>query len=497
MKPDTSKLDSMKHGKIGNKGKSFVWWQWRIIIVTMAGYALYYLLRKNFALAMPGLMADYGITKVQLGIFLTLNGIVYGLSRFVNGILTDRGSARVIMCTGLLLSAIVNLLFACSDHFAGYVVEFASRHGMTLTVTSMMVLFMGILWVINGYLQGMGVPPCTKTMTQWIHPDELATKMSVWNMSHSIGAGLVFALCGWFIMPHLGIDVSGSADKVAAIAANIGADISDPKVLEFARHFCAWRWCFIIPAAICLVGVVWLFFSLKDSPSDAGFEEISGRKAVVRTPEESAEYKAFIRKKVFGNRVIWTLALTNFFVYVIRFAALDWGPVLLMESKGLTLATATTLCFVFEIIGGNIGMLFWGWLTDRFFASKAHHTCVICMAGAALCIALFFFIPASSPWWVMMIPFTLLGFCIYGPQALLGICAANHATNRASATANGILGIFGYASSIISGVGFGYVTQHYGWDSAYLTIFITALLGALTLLTIWTSGANGYEKQQA
>ena len=474
-------------------GRTFRQWQWRMIIMTMIGYALYYLVRKNFALAMPGLTADYGITKVQLGLFLTLNGVVYGLSRFVNGILTDKGSARTIICLGLLLSSVVNILFACSDHFAGYVVEFAAKRGTTLTLTSVMVLFMGLFWVMNGYLQGMGVPPCTKTMTQWVHPDELATKMSVWNMSHSIGAGLAFALCGWFIMPHLGFDVSASAEKVAAIAANIGTEITDPKVLEFAMHFCAWRWCFIIPALICIVGVVWLFLSFKDSPSDVGFEEITGKKAKVTNAEENDEYKAFIRKQVFGNRIIWTLAVANFFVYVIRFAALDWGPVLLGESKGLSLVTATTLCFVFEIIGGNLGMLFWGWVTDKYLASKAHRTCVICMVGAALCIAGFFCVPVTAQWWVMMIPFTLLGFCIYGPQALLGICAANHATNRASATANGILGIFGYASSIISGVGFGYVAQHFGWNAAYMVIFVTAILGALTMMTIWRAKANGYE----
>ena len=77
--------------------------------------------------------------------------------------------------------------------------------------------------------------------------------------------------------------------------------------------------------------------------------------------------------------------------------------------------------------------------------------------------------------------------------SLLGIPAANQATNRAAATANGILGIFGYASTLISGVGFGYVAQHYGWNGAYLTIFIMSVLGAVTLLTMWGAKANGYE----
>ena len=476
--------------------KTFKTWQFRTIVITMVSYALYYFVRKNFSIAMPGLAAEFGISKVSLGLFLTLHGIIYGLSRFVNGFITDRNSARIVLSTGLMLCVLVNILFGVSDTIAGWIVALANNMGTELAFTSVLLYFMGIVWVINGYLQGMGVPPCTKTLTQWIPPKELATKMSIWNMSHSIGAGLVFGLCGWYIMPHMGVDMSANAEAVANIASNLNLDITDPKVLNFAAHYYAWRWCFIIPAIFAMVGAISAFLTWKDSPSDVGLPEIMGeKKAVVRTAEESAEYKAFIRRKVFGNRLIWTLALANFFVYIVRFAALDWGPTLLTESKGLSIAMATTLCIVFEFIGGNIGMVVAGWATDHIFKNKAHHTCVFCMIGAAISIALFWVIPTGSPWWVMILPFTFIGFFIYGPQALLGIAAANQATNRASATANGILGIFGYASTLISGVGFGYVAQHYGWTGAYIVMITMAVLGIFTLLTMWSAKADGYEKE--
>ena len=478
--------------------KTFKYWQLRTIVITMVSYALYYFVRKNFSIAMPGLAAEFGVSKVSLGLFLTLHGIIYGLSRFVNGFITDRNSARIVLSVGLMLCATANILFGFSDTIAGWIVALANNMGTELAFTSVLLYFMGIVWVINGYLQGMGVPPCTKTLTQWIHPKELATKMSVWNMSHSIGAGLVFGLCGWYIMPHMGVDMSANAEAVANIASNLNLEITDPKVLNFAAHYYAWRWCFIIPALFAIVGAIASFVLWKDSPSDVGLPEIMGeKKAVVRTAEESAEYKAFIRRKVFGNRLIWTLALTNFFVYIVRFAALDWGPTLLTESKGLSLAIATTLCIIFEFVGGNIGMVFFGWLTDHLFKNRAHRTCLVCMLGAAASIALFWAIPEGAAWWLQMIPFTFIGFFIYGPQALLGIAAANQATNRASATANGILGIFGYASTLISGVGFGYVAQHYGWNAAYVTILVMALLGAVTLLTMWGAKADGYDEKVA
>ena len=95
----------------------------------------------------------------------------------------------------------------------------------------------------------------------------------------------------------------------------------------------------------------------------------------------------------------------------------------------------------------------------------------------------------------MLFPFMMIGFFIYGPQALLGICAAQHATNRASATANGILGIFGYASTVISGVGFGYVADHYGWNGTYVTVIVAAILTIGVLATIWRAKATGYDEE--
>ena len=89
--------------------KKYRYWEWRTIIVLMVGYALYYFVRKNFSIAIPAIEHELGISKAQLGIFLTLNGIIYGFSRFINGILVDRFSKKNIMSLGLALSAAINL----------------------------------------------------------------------------------------------------------------------------------------------------------------------------------------------------------------------------------------------------------------------------------------------------------------------------------------------------------------------------------------------------
>ena len=56
--------------------KRFKHWQLRTIIVSMIGYAVYYFVRKNFSLAMPGLTAEYGISNTSFGIVIGIAAVV-------------------------------------------------------------------------------------------------------------------------------------------------------------------------------------------------------------------------------------------------------------------------------------------------------------------------------------------------------------------------------------------------------------------------------------
>ena len=198
------------------QNKRFKYWQTRTILATMIGYALFYFVRKNFSLAMPGLEADLGISKTSLGIFLTLNGVIYGFSRFFNGILADRMNARWYMSIGLALCALSNLAFGFGEDISYWIT--GEHDGSQFTNT--MVLFMGVMWVVNGLLQGTGFPPCARLLTHWIPPTELATKMSWWNTSHSIGAGLVVILCG-YVMGTMGMNMTSDSEAVERTLRNL------------------------------------------------------------------------------------------------------------------------------------------------------------------------------------------------------------------------------------------------------------------------------------
>jgi OPA family glycerol-3-phosphate transporter-like MFS transporter/OPA family sugar phosphate sensor protein UhpC-like MFS transporter len=85
------------------------------------------------------------------------------------------------------------------------------------------------------------------------------------------------------------------------------------------------------------------------------------------------------------------------------------------------------------------------------------------------------------------------GFFIYGPQALVGTIAANLGTKRAAATAVGFTGLFGYASTILSGWGLGVLVQSHGWDAGFAGLLAVAVVGVLLFALAWPAKAHGYD----
>jgi phosphoglycerate transporter family protein len=411
------------------RAKSFRYWQWRILLSALVGYALFYFVRKNITAAAPVMFVELGITKKQFGLFLTLHGLVYGISKFANGILGDRVNARWFLPFGLVCCGAINIWFGLSSS----------------------LVLLGALWTINGWFQGMGFPPCARLMTHWFSPREFATKMAIWNSSHSIGAGLVTILCGYL------------------------APIE-------------WRLCFLVPGALVLIGALVLSFTLRDTPESLGFPPVEGTADV---ENDSEPLGATLGRLVFSNPYIWLLSLANFFVYAVRYGILDWGPTFLKESRGIDLSKATYITAAYEL-AGLFGMLYGGWITDRVFGGRAARAGFFYMVGCTVSLVLFWKMPDQSLT-TSAVLLCLAGFFIYGPQSLIGTACAKLATKRAAAAAIGLTSIFGYLSTVVSGYGIGALVDHYkNWDAGFAVFVICSMVGVLLFAVCWPAKADGY-----
>ena len=456
--------------------------QRRMLVTTIIGYTLFYFLRKNLSLAMPGLAQDYGITKSSLGLFLTLHGVVYGLGKFVVGPISDRSRPRRFLMGGLALATVANVIFGFGPVFAALIAGEATGAAFTTAL----VTVLGVAWVVNGLLQASGNPPCLKLLSYWVPPDALATKLAIWNSSHSIGAGLVTVLCGYI----MGLGALG-ADGVG-----IGM----------------WRWCFFAPAIIAAAGLVLLFFTLPGTPEEEGINTggscpvttgNTAAGATDRVPPQAAADGAMrssrptdsntALRRVYLNPVIWLIGLCCFMVYLTRFAILDWGPMLMKEAKGVSLAGAGWTVACFEI-AGILGTLFSGWATDRWAGGRAPRVCLFMMLGAAMCMGAFWLLPADSSVFLYVVALSGAGFCIYGPQAMTGVTAVNLATKRFAGTAVGFTSLFSYGSVLFSGWGMGFLAERTGnWAVPFVSVIGAALVGAVFFALLWKTKPNGYE----
>ena len=428
--------------------------QWRMLFATMIGYTLFYFMRKNFSFAMPGLQQDCGISKPMLGNFLFWGGIVYGLSKFLNGIVGDKVNPRKMLCFGLLACTLVNVAF-------GFAPKMASSPE-TLAWT------FGILLVVNQFFQGTGFPPCAKLIAFWVPPKELATKMSVWNTSHSIGGGLVAKICGVI----MGLGAIG--------AANQGVGM--------------WRWCFWSMAILGFLGLVLMIFWLPGTPKEEGLPDLPGTEVKAENEESrmgngGASSNSALRM-VFANPVIWMLGLINFTINAVRALVADWGPTMLQEAKGFDPGSTGTVIMLFEF-AGIAGMLFAGWATDRLFGGRAPRLCVFLMAITAALFAVFWFVPSPV---LGAAALCLGGFCLYGPQALTGVTATNFATKSFAGTAIGFISLFSYVGVSVAGKVFGNLAQSSGgWRLPLLVTVAVAAAGAALFACLWPARADAYE----
>lgn len=133
-------------------------------------------------------------------------------------------------------------------------------------------------------------------------------------------------------------------------------------------------------------------------------------------------------------------------------------------------------------IWGILGALLAGWLSDRFFSRNRGTLNALYMGVLSLTLLLFWLNPGGTVWFEATMLFAA-GFFVYGPQMLVGVCAADTVRRSQAATATGLTGLFGYVfGATASGLGAGWVVDHYGWTGGFVFFISCALIGMVLFL---------------
>lgn len=401
------------------------------------GYAAYYLVRKNFALAIPDILAEHPeYTKAQLGTVMTALSLAYGASKFLMGSVSDRSNPRWFMPLGLLLSCLVMMVFGFSK-------------GIYASLGAMIALM-----AVNGWVNGMGWPPSGKTMVHWWSTRERGRTVALWNVAHNIG--------------------NGTAAPLALLGVALFGD---------------WGAKFYFNAMVAAVIAVGIWFLLRDTPQSCGLPPVEEYRDdypenYSASHERTFSFREIFMEHVLPNRYLWFIAIANAFAYFVRYGVVDWVPTYLQTAKGFSFKDSTVAWAMFEY-AAIPGTLLCGWLSDRLFGGRRAPATILFMAATLLAIIVYA-LNGKGPLWIDQLALIAIGFFVYGPLMLIGLHALDLVPKKAAGTAAGFTGFFGYVfGSAVAGTGVGWIADHFGWNGVFVTMIaccvLTMLFSALTL----------------
>lgn len=418
----------------------------QIFIGIFCGYAAYYFVRKNFALAFPEL-GKQGFSNLELGFALSAVSIAYGISKFIMGSVSDRSNPRLFLPAGLVLSAMVML-------FMGFV---------PWATSSIAIMF--VLLFIGGWFQGMGWPPCGRSMVHWWSHKERGRIVSLWNCAHNIGGGL-------------------------------------PPLLAMLAiwWFNDWRGVFYMPAFAAILVAVFVCFLMRDTPQSCGLPPIEEYKNDYPPDYNEKDEKELSAKQIFlhyvlPNKLLWLIAFANVFVYMLRYGILDWSPSYLQAAKNFTMDKSSWAYFLYEY-AGIPGTLLCGCMSDKVFKGNRGATGVFFMVLVSAATLVYWLNPVGNPG-IDMLCMICIGFLIYGPVMLIGLHALELAPKKAVGTAAGFTGLFGYlGGSVIANIAIGYAVDRFGWNGA-LALLIGGSVLSVILLVIVMLRENKHKREMA
>lgn len=402
--------------------------RYRVFAGIFLGYAAYYLVRNNLALAMPDILkAHPSYTNAQLGTALTGLSVAYGASKFLMGSVSDRSNPRWFLPLGLLLSCAIML--ACGTVKAVF-------DSLVLTI---------VLQTMNGWVQGMGWPPCGKTVVHWFGTKERGLVVSLWNVAHNLGGALVATLAAFAVMV-----------------------------------FHDWGAMFYFNALVAAGVAVVTFLLMRDTPQSCGLPSVEEYKndyppGYSAAHERMFSFKEILVEHVLRSRFLWAIAIANAFAYFVRYGVVNWIPTYLQTAKGFSFSESSRAWALYEFaaIPGTIAC---GWISDRVFKGRRAPATMLFMSLTLVAVIVYWF-NLKGPLWIDYAALIAIGFLIYGPIMMIGLHALDLVPKKAAGTAAGFTGFFGYVfGSAISGTGVGWIADHFGWRGVFITMVVCCVL---------------------
>lgn len=409
--------------------KEFKIWRWRIFAATWLTYAGLYFARKPFSIVKANLGDAHAWDTEALGALGAFYLIAYTVGQFIAGAAGQKWGPRLVLLSGIALSIAANA--ACG-------------------ITNSYALF-AVFVTLNGLGQSTGWSNCVGTMGQWFRKDERGRVMGVWATNYQVGGMLANGLAA-FALGAWGFEYSFFAGSLALL-------------------------------------VVWVFvyFNHRDKPSDVGLEDIDEEVPEIDENGDEVAEVAWPRAVVLNIAIV---GVFYFFVKFIRYAIWSWAPFLLQKNYGLDGDDAGYISTVFDA-AGILGVIACGWLSDRVFKSRRALTSFVFILGMVVSCVLLYTVGSTSVW-LFAVCMGMIGFMLYGPDALMtGAGAIDVGAAKRATVAAGVINGMGSVGAVVQELVLGRMLKTESVEYVFGTLLVSALAALACLAYLLWRGARG------
>ena len=405
-KPSAEKVPPQEVDSTYRKIRSRTFWG------AVVAYSLYYVCRLSLSIVKQPLIDGGIFTAGQLGVIGSSLLFVYAVGKFMNGFIADYCNIKRFMATGLLVSAVANLLLGLLGLF----------HGASGTVSAVFFVSFAVLWGINGWVQSMGSPPGIISLSRWFPLSRRGTYYSFFCSSPYLGEFLSFIIVG-LIVGALG-----------------------------------WQYGFIFASLGGFAGAAIIIFFVSDTPESKGLpsvQELSGEEMKAEDRMRTVE----TQKSVLRHPGIWIIAASSAFVYIAKYAIANWGVLFLQKEKAFSLESATQI-IAFSAALGVLGTILAGWLSDKVF--KGSRVIPVIISGLLSFISFALFLFAGGGYVANIIYVSMFSLAVGVLYCIIaGLMAMDIVPRKATGAALGIVGISSYVAAGMQDIASGYLIQGY------------------------------------
>ena len=373
-------------------------------------YSLYYVCRMSLSVVKQPLIDDGVLTAGELGLVGSALLFVYAVGKFMNGFIADYCNVRRFMATGLVISALINLLLGVLGFF-----------NSALPSVLLFISF-AILWGLNGWVQSMGSPPGVISLSRWFPQSKRGTYYSLFSSSPYIGEFLSFIITG-------------------VVVGALG-----------------WQYGFVVAALAGLIGTLIILLFVSDTPESKGLPSVQALSGEQMTKQDKMPTKE-LQKFILKHPGIWVIALSSAFIYITKYAIAGWGVLFLQKAHGFSLEDATQV-IAFSAAFGVLGTVLAGWLSDRVFKSDRVKPAILSGILSSLSLFLFLFVGGGFILNIFYVSLFSLSvgvlYCI-----VAGLMAVDIVPRKATGAALGVVGISSYIAAGLQDITSGYLIQGY------------------------------------